>query len=112
MKKYLGIELFFFGLIIFFIAFLLGIWFRKNVGEKKIKSAEIKADEIIKSAENKLADAKNKLDDANKKLIKIDKSYDLKISDANKKALEIEREAILNAKEKILKMQSEADNQN
>lgn len=109
MKKYLGIELFFFGLIIFFIAFLLGIWFRKNVGEKKIKSAEIKADEIIKSAENKLADAKNKLDDANKKLIKIDKSYDLKISDANKKALEIEREAILNAKEKILKMQSEAE---
>lgn len=109
MKKYLGIELFFLGLIIFFIAFLLGIWFRKNVGEKKIKSAEIKADEIIKSAENKLADAKNKLDDANKKLIKIDKSYDLKISDANKKALEIEREAILNAKEKILKMQSEAE---
>ena len=88
---------------------MLGIWFRKNVGEKKIKSAEIKADEIIKSAENKLADAKNKLDDANKKLIKIDKSYDLKISDANKKALEIEREAILNAKEKILKMQSEAE---
>lgn len=109
MKKYLGIELFFFGLIIFFIAFLLGIWFRKNVGEKKIKSAEIKANEIIKSAENKLADAKNKLDDANKKLIEIDKSYDLKISDANKKALEIEREAILNAKEKILKMQSEAE---
>ena len=109
MKKYLGIELFFLGLIIFFIAFLLGIWFRKNVGEKKIKSAEIKADEIIKSAENKLADAKNKLDDANKKLIEIDKSYDLKISDANKKALEIEREAILNAKEKILKMQSEAE---
>ncbi len=109
MKKYLGIKLFFFGLIIFFVAFLLGIWFRKNVGEKKIKSAEMKADEIIKSAENKLADAKNKLDDANKRLIEIDKSYDLKISDANKKALEIEREAILNAKEKILKMQSEAE---
>lgn len=111
MKKYLGIELFFLGLIIFFIAFLLGIWFRKNVGEKKIKSAEMKSDEIIKAAENKLADAKNKLDDANKRLIEIEKSYDLKISDANKKALEIEREAILNAKEKILKMQSEAENE-
>ena len=42
MKKYLGIELFFFGLIIFFIAFLLGIWFRKNVGEKNTENLSIK----------------------------------------------------------------------
>ena len=113
MKTYLGIKLSFFGLIIFFIAFLLGIWlgiwFRKNVGEKKIKSAEMKADEIIKAANEKLIDAKNKLADVNKKLIEIENTYDLKISDANKKALEIEREAILNSKEKILKMQSEAE---
>ena len=83
---------------------------RSGIGKvKKIKSAEMKADEIIKAAENKLADAKNKLDDANKKLIEIENTYDTKISDANKKALEIEREAILNSKEKILKMQSEAE---
>lgn len=109
--KYLEAKLIFLCLIVFIIAFLLGIFYRKKIGERKIKSAEFKADEIIKEAEKKLLDAKNQLELMNKKLIETEKHCKSEISEAQKKAREIEREAILNAKEITLKMQSEAESE-
>lgn len=97
------------------ITFILGIVYRKKVGERKIKSAEILAEEILMKAQDKLRDAENNFNvtknnaEARKKEILLDaKEEALKIKniaddDAKKLQNELQaREKRFSAKEELL----------
>jgi len=73
------------------VFFILGIVYRKKVGEKKINSAEKLADDIIKKADKKLADAQNE-------------AVAIKNNAETRK-----KEILLDAKEECLKLKNDAE---
>jgi len=94
------------------IAFILGVIYRKKIGEKKIGSAEELADKIVKDANDKLEEAKLSFNLAEKKVAEANE----KLESANNKAFSIignaetdKKEILLDAKEEAIKIKNKAE---
>lgn len=110
----------FLEIIIFVLAcaafFIIGFMYRKKISEKKIKSAEKLADDIIKKAEKKLKDAdleavniKNNAETRKKEILIDAKEECIKLKDAAEKEIKNQKNDLSQHEKRILKKEEQLD---
>ncbi len=110
----------FLEIIIFVLAcaafFIIGFIYRKKISEKKIKSAEKLADDIIKKAEKKLKDAdleavniKNNAETRKKEILIDTKEECIKLKDAAEKEIKNQKNDLSQHEKRILKKEEQLD---
>ena len=98
------------------VFFMFGIFYRKKVGEKKIKSAEKLADDIIKKAERKLEDAqneaiaiKNNAETRKKEILLDTKEECLKLKNDAEREIKIQKNELQQSEKRILQKEESLD---